>query len=283
MSAPPSDRRTEGEEGAGPPVPSTVDIGMRRAVLETRQIFRQREAFVFTFAFPLVVMGMFGLIFTDDIPGTDVPFRQYFIAGMIATGLMAATFVNLGIAIAIERDDGTLKHLRGTPMRVGAYFIGKIVMVAVVTAIQVAVLLIFAVLVLGLPLPTGMDRWLTFAWVMVLGVVVFTLLGVVISAVPRSSRSAAPVVILPFMVLQFISGVFFVFTDMPGVMQQLGALFPLKWVGQGLRSVFLPDSLQAIEPAGSWEHGTIALVLLAWLVVCLVLAPATFRWQRSRS
>lgn len=267
----------------GPPVPSTLAIGLRRANLEIRQIFRQREAFLFTFAFPVVVMVLFGAIFSDDIPGTDVPFRQYFISGMIATGLMAATFVNLGIGIAIERDDGTLKHLRGTPMRVGAYFIGKVAMVLVVTAVQVTVLLVFSVLVFDLPLPSTAGRWLTLAWVLLLGVVVCTLLGIAVSALPRSGRSAAGVVVLPFMVLQFISGVYFVFSDMPAAMQQIGALFPLKWLGQGLRSVFLPDELQKVEVGGAWDHGTVALVLTAWLIASLVVAATTFRWQRSRS
>ncbi|GAB2738068.1 ABC transporter permease [Amycolatopsis magusensis] len=263
-------------------VPSTLSIGARRAALETKQMLRQRESLIFTFAFPVVILVLFGAIFSDRIPGTEVDFRQYFIAGMIATGIMAATFVNLGIAIAIERDDGTLKHLRGTPMRVGAYFIGKVAMVLVVTLIQVAVLIAFSVIAFGLPLPSTPDRWLTFAWVLLLGVAACTMLGIAISAVPRTSRSASGIVVLPFMVLQFVSGVFFVFSQMPEAMQQFGALFPLKWIGQGLRSVFLPDSLQSIEPAGTWEHGTTALVLCAWIVVCLVLSVTTFRWQRSR-
>lgn len=272
------------DTGARPArVPSTWSIGMRRAVLETKQVFRQRDAFVFTFAFPVVILVMFAAIFSDEIPGTDVGFRQYFMAGMIATGIMAATFVNLGIGIAIERDDGTLKHLRGTPMRVTAYFIGKVGMVLVVTIVQVVVLLAVSVLVFDLPLPSTTDRWLTFAWVFLLGVTACTLFGVAISALPRNSRSAAGVVVLPFMVLQFISGVFFVFSRMPEAMQQIGAVFPLKWIGQGLRSVFLPDSLQRIEAAGSWEHGTTALVLAAWIVGCLVLSVTTFRWYRSQA
>ena len=49
---------------------------------------------------------------------------------------------------------------------------------------------------------------------------------------------------------------------------------------QGLRSVFLPGGFQAIEPAGSWEHGRAALVLGGWLVLGLLLALRTFRWTR---
>jgi ABC-2 type transport system permease protein len=50
-------------------------------------------------------------------------------------------------------------------------------------------------------------------------------------------------------------------------------------MAQGLRSVFLPDALQAQEPAGSWELGRVALVLGLWCVVGLALCVRTFRWQ----
>ena len=62
-------------------------------------------------------------------------------------------------------------------------------------------------------------------------------------------------------------------------MQQIAALFPLKWLCQGMRSVFLPDSFASQEAAGSWELGRIALVLGAWCVGGLLLCLATFRWS----
>ena len=65
-------------------------------------------------------------------------------------------------------------------------------------------------------------------------------------------------------------------------MQHIGALFPLKWIAQGYRSVFLPDRLLSLEPAHSWEHGRTALILAAWSVGGLFLALRTFRW-RSRT
>ena len=92
--------------------------------------------------------------------------------------------------------------------------------------------------------------------------------------------SAAAVVTPVALVLQFISGVFFVFTSLPGWMQNLAAVFPLKWMCQGMRSVFLPDSFQRQELAGSWELGRTALVLTLWSVAALVLALRYFRFRR---
>ena len=64
-------------------------------------------------------------------------------------------------------------------------------------------------------------------------------------------------------------------------MQQVAAVFPLKWLTQGMRSVFLPDTAAAAEIAGSWEHATIALVLLAWVIIGVLVCVRTFRWRRA--
>jgi ABC-2 type transport system permease protein len=116
----------------------------------------------------------------------------------------------------------------------------------------------------------------------VLGITACTLCGIAFSSLARTGRSAPAVVTPVAIVLQFISGVFFVFTDLPPWMQQIAALFPLKWMCQGMRSAFLPDSFASFEAAGSWELGKVALVLGAWCVGGLVLCLTTFRWTSSR-
>jgi len=105
---------------------------------------------------------------------------------------------------------------------------------------------------------------------------------VAFSSVARTGRSAPAMVTPVALVLQFTSGVFFVFTQLPTWMQQIAAVFPLKWMTQGMRSVFLPDSFAAEEPAGSWELGRVALILAVWCVAGLVLCLLTFRWTTRR-
>ena len=114
----------------------------------------------------------------------------------------------------------------------------------------------------------------------VLGTAAGTVLGIAFSSVPRSGRSASAVVTPIVIVLQFISGVFFVYNELPGWMRAIAELFPLKWMAQGMRSVFLPDSYQSVEPDGSWQLGLGAAVLAAWTVLGLVACLRTFRWSR---
>jgi ABC-2 type transport system permease protein len=223
---------------------------------------------------------IFGAVFKDEI-APDVTFSQYFVAGMIASGLVNTGFQQLAITIPMERDDGTLKRLRGTPAPTASYFIGKIILVFVSMIVQVALLLAFGVALYGINLPTTPERWLTFIWVMLLGIASSTILGIAFSVVPKSGRGASAVVSPIVIILQFFSGVFFVFTQLPMWMQNFAALFPLKWLTQGMRSVFLPDSFATQEVAQSWEHGKTAIILTAWLVAGFFIALKTFRWERS--
>ena len=262
-------------------LPSLGRVFRSRAVVELKEFFRQREAVVFTLMLPVLLLVVFGAVLDFDM-GNGVSFTQYFMAGIIAAGVLGASLQNMAISIATERSDGTLKSLAGTPMPKSAYFVGKVVQVLAVTAAIIVILLAIGVLFYGVDLPSGGD-WLTFAWVTVLGSASCTLLGISISSLAKNGRSASATVTPFALLLQFISGVFFQFSEIPTWMQTVAALFPLKWMAQGLRSVFLPESMAALEPAGSWELGRTALVLAVWCVIGLVLCVSTFRWQERGS
>ncbi|SCE92741.1 ABC-2 type transport system permease protein [Micromonospora purpureochromogenes] len=256
-------------------------LALRQGRLEITQFLRSRESVVFTMGFPIIMILIFAAIFDGTIGG-GVKFTQYFITGMIATGLMTVSFQNLGIWIPIERDRGVLKRYRGTPMPKWVWFAGKVIMVVAIGVAETALLLAVAVTLFDLDLPGTAAKWFTFGWVSVLGVTACTLCGIAISSLARTARSGSAVVTPVALVLQFISGVFFVFTELPTWMQQVAALFPLKWMCQGLRAVFLPESFGAQEPGGSFELGRVALVLAAWCVIGLVLCLTTFRWTTKR-
>ncbi|MEO3854077.1 ABC transporter permease [Acrocarpospora sp. B8E8] len=254
-------------------------VGLARAVLETKMFFREKDQIAFVFSIAVVMLIILASIFTTQYRGTDITVSQVYVAGLIGTGITAVSFQNLGISIAVERDQGGLRRLAGTPMPPSAYFIGKVGSVLVVAVIQVAILLVLGVVLYDLQLPATIGPWLTFTWVFLLGLAAMTMLGIAASSVPRSARSATAVITLPFVVLQFISGSFLPHTDLPDWLLNLSAIFPLKWICQGMRSVFLGQEAAFMEIAGSYELGKAFLVLAAWVVGGLVLCLLTFRWK----
>ncbi|MFH8619776.1 ABC transporter permease [Streptomyces sp. NPDC017979] len=267
--------------GDAPPLPGAWRLGLLRGALEVRTFFRQREQAVFTFAFPIVLLVLFASVFGDDEKPGGVTAAQLYVPAMIAAGIMSTSFQSLGVSIAVERESKQLRRLRGTPMPPAAYFLGKIWLVLVTGVLETAALLAVGRHLYDVDLPSGAGDWFAFGWIFVLGLTSCTLLGIAISSVPKSAQSASSVVTLPFQVLQFISGVYIVITSLSDWMLNVASLFPLKWMVQGLRGVFLPESARVLEPAGSTEFGMVALVLGAWCIGGLVLCLLTFRWKSN--
>jgi ABC-2 type transport system permease protein len=263
-----------------------VALGWDRTVLELKMYSREKESVFFSFLFPVMLLTLFAVVFraqfAQQATAGGMSAARYFLPGMAAAGVLLTSFQTVSMSVALERDDGTLKRLRSTPMPPVSYFLGKVGLVLVSSVAQLALLLLVASLAFGVDLPGQASRWVTLAWVFALSAFAGTVLGIAYSSV-ASARSAGAVVIGPLLVLQFISGVYISWQQVPSWLQQVAAIFPLKWIAQGMRSVFYPDSMAALEVAGSWEHARTALVLAAWSVAGLALCVTTFRWFRRGS
>jgi ABC-2 type transport system permease protein len=226
------------------------------------------------------MMVIFGSVLGGDERPGGVPFPQYFLAGIAATGVVLTSFQSLATSIADERESGLLERLQVLGAPPIAYFAGKAGQVLLTTAAQLAILLPVARYAYDVPLPVDAAHWLTFGWVAVLSALAGTVLGIAVSALPGTAKGTVTAVSAFAIVLQFFSGVFFALPRLPGWMQHVAAVFPLKWMTQGMRSAFLPDQARAGELAGAWEHGRTALVLAAWVIIGVMVCVRTFRWRR---
>lgn len=279
VQAPP---RTRLRTGPG----RTLRLGAARARYEVRSYFRAPDQVFFTFLFPVLLLTIFSVAFGEDAvmqadpqdPG--ITMAEYYVPGLAAAGILLSGVQNLGVDIAVERSDGTLKRLAGAPLPVLSYFLGKFGQVLVTSLAQTALLLVVAATVFSVQLPTDSGRWATFAWVYLAGVATSAILGIAVSALPRSGKSATAVIVPPLLVLQFVSGSYLSFTTLPDWLQNIASVFPLKWIAQGMRAVFLPSDFEKLEVDGAWDLGGVAIVLGVWLVLGLIASRLTFRWIR---
>ncbi|CAN5481004.1 ABC transporter permease [soil metagenome] len=270
------------------PAGRTLRLGGSRIAYEVRSYFRQGDSVFFTFLFPLVMLTIFSVAFSEqsfgtDAAGNDVSAAAFYLPGMLAAGLLLSGLQNLAIDIAGEKSDGTLKRFAGTPLPVMSYFIGKIGGVFVTGILQAVLLLLVARFAFGVELPAEPEKWFTFAWVFVLGVSTSAILGIALSGLPRSGKSATAVILPIVLVLQFISGVYLAFSQLPEWLQNVASVFPLKWMAQGMRAVFLPETFETLEVGEVWNLGGVAIVTAIWLVVGLIVTRLTFRWIRKDS
>jgi ABC-2 type transport system permease protein len=261
------------------PLPSLAHVSRARAVLEFKGTLRNPASLGFTLMFPVMMLLLFGAVFTGKVEGnTGVTNSQLFVAGIVGSSILSTGLVGLAIGIAIEREKGQLKRLAGTPMPKAAYFIGKVTSVLVLAFAEIVVLLILGVALFHVHLPSSAWRWFTFTWVFLLGIAAATLLGVAIGGLVPNGKSAPAILNLPYVALQFISGVFVPFTQLPDWLRTVAGVFPLRWLCQGMRSVFLPDSFRQFEQGHTWQHPTMAIILLAWCVLGTIVCLRTFRF-----
>ena len=263
-------------------LPGLMAASLARSRVELRTFFRNWLSLIFNMALPVLMMLVFGAVFNQKIPGTDVDYRLLFISGMIGVGVMSTTFQSLALSVTSDRDEGIIRRLAASPMPRIAYFVGITVKALITTVFEVIILMLLGMVLYGLPMPSNAVRWLTLVWVVLLGVSSCSLLGIAYTALIPNSRAAPGATTPPFMILQFVSGVFFPLAMIPAVLAYVGYAFPLLWMAKGLRFVFLPDFLASSEPSGSWDLGLVAIVLIAWTVVAGVLAVFAFRWRGQR-
>src|SRR5690606_29833523 len=272
----------------GNPISRSIRLGASRVGYEVKAYFRQGDAVFFTFLFPVMMLAIFSTAFSESSFGTDadgnaVSAAAFYLPAMLAAGVLLSGLQNMSLDIATEKSDGTLKRLAGTPLPVISYFIGKIGQVFATGALQAVLIIGLAALAFGVNLPTDPERWFTFGWDFVLGVATSAVLGIALSGLPRSGKSASAVIIPIALVLQFISGVYLPFTQLPDWLQNVASLFPLKWMAQGMRGAFLPEGFETLEQGGTWDLAGVALFTAIWLLAGLIVCRLTFRWIRKDS
>jgi len=249
-----------------------------RYKVELRTFRRVREEMVFTFGLPIALLLTFATIFGGQIENTGVDVSQYFVAGMLAATGITVGFQSLAGQLALEQSDGTLKRLAGTPMPKAAYMAGKIGMVVTIALLQAVTMFLIGAAFFNITLPSG-EGWVLLTSVLTLNLAIWTLLGLAFSRLIRNPRAAGAVVVPPTLILQFISGVYIPFNEIPEWLQSAASIFPLRWAALGLRQALLPDSFARVEPGGSWQTGQMYLSLGNWLLVSAVLAAVFFRWR----
>ena len=116
---------------------------------------------------------------------------------------------------------------------------------------------------------------------LLLGLVATQTIGAILGSLIASPRGAG-YLSLPIIGLIAISGVFAPITALPEWLQWIAQIFPIYWLGLGMRSALLPDDAVVIEIGESWRQVETAVVLGAWAVAGLILAPIVLRRMARR-
>jgi ABC-2 type transport system permease protein len=227
----------------------------------------------FSLAFPLMFLLLFGSLFGNDVvdEATGVRAVQFLVPSMVLFAVVSSTYINLAIIVAINRDDGVLKRVRGTPLPSTVYMAARIAsavffaLVAVLVQILAGVL-IFDVQIIWRLAPAAVVTLL-------LGIACFCALGVAVAAVIPNGETAPAVANATALPILFISGVFIPLDQAPSWLRAIGSVFPVRHTFLALRDTFDP-----YFQGSGFAWGNLAVVAL-WTLFGVVIAVRFFRWE----
>jgi ABC-2 type transport system permease protein len=235
---------------------------------------REPEAVGFTILFPLVFLFVFvGVFGNADITledGSTISGATYFLPAILTLAIGSATFVNLSIGVVEDREAGRLKRLIGTPMPKGVFIGSRIVIGILISYVMTALMVAIGAIVFGVDV-----RWASLPAVLLTVLVVagsFCAIGVAFTALVPTSGAASPMANLVILPLYFISGVFFVFDDLPEGLQNFARVFPVYHAFEALS-----ESLNPLTETQGFDWAQLGVVAL-WGIACWLLALRFFRW-----
>ena len=128
--------------------------------MELRLTARRLENLFVTLLLPAVLLVFFGSVSILPDAETALPGAQPVdgvLPAILATAIVAAGLVNLGISTGFERSYGVLKRLGASPLTRGQLLAGKIGTIVVVEAVQAVLLVGLAIAALRVGSRTGLE------------------------------------------------------------------------------------------------------------------------------
>jgi ABC-2 type transport system permease protein len=251
-------------------------LAFRQLGYENKTFWRNPASAFFTFAFPLMFLVIFNLIFGSSTTARFGCAREYsvsnfYIPAVTAFAVISACYTNIAITIAFTRDEGVLKRLRGTPLPSWVYLFGRIVHSIVIALILVVIVVLFGKAFYSVNIPG--KTMPAFLVTLAVGAACFSSLGLAVTAIIPNADASPAVVNATILPLLFISDVFIPLNKAPKYLSTFAGLFPVKHFSTGLQAAYSPC------PHGSGFVSHDLIVMGAWCLGGILLAARFFSWE----
>lgn len=166
---------------------------------------------------------------------------HFIVPGLAAVILIMICVLLTSIAITREKETGTMEQMLTTPVQAWEVIIGKVVPYMGIGALDAALVLLVGRVVFGVPMA---GSWWVLAAYSLLYVVIALALGLLISAVTRTQRTAMTAALMgTVMPTIMLSGFIFPISSMPWPLQAISHVIPARYYVEILRGIMLRGEL----------------------------------------
>ncbi|MCC7568973.1 MAG: ABC transporter permease [Candidatus Methanofastidiosa archaeon] len=159
---------------------------------------------------------------------------DYLVPGLVAMSILWTGVTGSSAGIVEDRVKGIRRRILSTPVSRGAVMVGDMLSQMVIVLIQVAILLLVAMVLYDLSIVGPI--WLV-ALIVLVGTFGMIGIGLIIASFAKSADEASQAATLVNFPMMFLSGIFFPLSQ--GWMASVSKIFPLTYVNDALRDVMI--------------------------------------------
>jgi ABC-2 type transport system permease protein len=189
----------------------------------------------------------------------DLVSAYYMIPAMIGLILQFLTTILTATAIERERERGTIEQLIVTPIRAWELVVGKLAPYVIIAFIDLVEILLFGVLIFGVPINGSLPLLLLLAGLFLISTLG---LGLFISTISNTQQEAMLSAMFTMLPSIFLSGFFFPLAAMPLPLQWLSYVVPLRYFLIVVRGIIL----KGVGVEALWPE-VIALTIFAVVIM----------------
>ena len=233
---------------------------------------RDRTTVFFTFAFPLVFLMVFGLLFRGQSVDGGLPYINYVAPGVLAWGVGNAALFGVAFTLMNWRRDDILRLVWRTPARLSAVLGSRY-------ALALGVGLAQSLLFLGVATLPFFGLHIAGSWplavpVLCLGIAAFLAVGAMVGSRTNTPEAVAAVANCIMVPMAFLSGSFYPSDLMPAWLQDFARILPLHYLDSGMGG--------ALSQHGGLGQPAVACAALAgFTAVFGLIAVRGFRWSNT--
>lgn len=257
-------------------------LGVRRGFLEMGHSLSNRadQVWIVTVNAGFVLVLVFQR--DSDLSGTGFSLALATLPGLIGMNIAMGGWMGTAQTLAVEREDGTLLRAKSTPNGMVGYLAARVTLAILSTLLGLVIFIVAGLFLLPGLTDVPLTGWLMLIAVFLVGMMATMPWGAVVGALVRSSGAGFGLSFLPMVVLVAISGIFYPITALPDWVHPIAMVFPVYWLGAGMRDALLPDAAGAAELGGQFHTWETFGVLGVWAVVGLAVAPRVLRAMARR-